>query len=229
STTVVTVTGPDKVVEGGGQATKEIVVTVTTPSETVREPVHVVPLSEHHIHGKTVTETVPSTRTERGTTITVPETTTTVTEVERLAIPATTVTVSEETTVVTVPPGSTTTVTLPERTVTVPRSRETVKGKTVLRSSEVVTLPATTTTVTGDTAPKVVTVTGPNTVVAGGSFATKRTVVTVTTPSRIVREPARAVSAEEKKYVIVVHVKGCPRATVFVHGACSHKGPSFLG
>jgi hypothetical protein len=216
TTTEVTVTGPDKVVEHGDQATKEVVVTVTTPAETVHEPAHVVPLPEHHLHGETVTETVPTTITEHETTITVPGTTTTKTVTERLVVPATTVTVSEETTVVTVPPGSTTTVTLPEQTLAVPSSRETVKGETVLRPSQVFKPPSTTTTVTGDTTTKVVTVTGPNTVVEGGSFATKRIVVTVTTPNRVVRELARVVSVEEKKYVIVVRVS-------------SHVGPRYLG
>jgi hypothetical protein len=229
TTTEVTVTGPDKVVEHGDQATKEVVVTVTTASETVREPAHVVPLPEHHIHGETVTETVPTTRTEHETTITVPGTTTTKTIIERLVVPATTVTVSEETTVITVPPGSTTTVTLPEQTVAVPASRETVKGETVRRPSQVFRPPLTKTTITGDTTTNVVTVTGPNTVVEGGSVATKRIVVAVTTLSRIVREPARVVSVEAKKYVIVVRVRGCAPGTVLVHGACSHAGPRYLG
>jgi hypothetical protein len=229
STTVVTVTGPDKVVEDGEHATKEVVVTVTTHSETVHEPDQVFLPPEHHIHGNTVTETAPTTVTEHATTITVPGTTTTETKIEHLAVPVTTVTVSEETTVVTVPTGSTTTVTLPERTVTVPSTTETVNGETVVHSAEVVTLPATTTTVAGDTATKVVTISGPNTVVEGGSFATKLIVVTVTTPSRTFREPARVVSAEEKKYVIVVHLKGCAPGTVLVHGTCSHTGPRYLG
>jgi hypothetical protein len=229
STTVVTVSGPDKVVENGEHATKEVVVTVTTHSETVQEPAQVLLPPEHHIHGETVTETAPTKVTEHATTITVPGTTTTVTEIERLAVPATTATVSDETTVVTVPPGSTTTVTLPEQTVTVPSSTETVSGETVVHSSEVVTLPATTSTVIGDISTKVVTVTAPNTVVEGGSLVTKRVVITVKTPSRVVRSPARVVSAEEKRYVIVVRVKGCAPGTVLVHGTCSHTGPRYLG
>ena len=226
---VVTVTGPDKIVEGGDHASKAVVLTVTTPSETTREPAHVVPLPEHHIEGETVTETVPTTATEHGTTVTVPETTTTKTVIEQLVVPPTTVTVPEETTVVTVPPGSTTTVTLPERTVTVPTSRGTVKSVTVVRSSEVVTLPAATTTVTGALASKAVTVTGPNTVVEGGSVATKRVVVAVTTPRRVVREPARVVSVEEKRFVIVLRLKGWPPRPALAHVACSHVSPNFVG
>ena len=144
-------------------------------------------------------------------------------------MPPTTVTVPEERTVVTVPPGSTTTVTLPERTVTVPTSRGTVKSVTVVRSPEVVTLPAATTTVTGGLASKAVTVTGPNTVVEGGSLATKRVVVAVTTPRRVVREPARVVSVEEKRFVIVLRLKGCPPRPALAHVACSHVGPNFVG
>jgi hypothetical protein len=224
TSTVVTVTGPDQIIEHGVHATKEVVVTVTTPSETVHEPAHVVPLHEHHIHGEKVTETVPTTATEHATTITVPETTTTETKLERLVAPATTVTVSAETTVVTVPAGSTTTVTLPERTVTVPPTRGTVRGETVVRSSEVVTLPTTVETVTGGTAPKVVIVSGPNKVVEGGSVATKRVLVAVSTPSRVVREAARVVAVAEKKLVIVVHVKGCPPGAVASHGTCTRVG-----
>jgi hypothetical protein len=213
TTTEVTVTGPDKVVERGDHATKEVVVTITTPGETLHESARFVPLPDHHIHGETVTETVPITTTERGTTITVPGTTTTKTITERLDVPATTVTVPEEKTVVTVPPGSTTTVTPPEQTVTVPSSTETVKGETVVHPSQVFLARSTTTTVTADTTEKVATVTGPSTVVEQGNFATKRIVVTVTTPSRKVPEPARVVSAEEKKYLIVIR----------------HVGPRYLG
>jgi hypothetical protein len=131
------------------------------------------------------------------------------------------VTVPEETTVVTVPAGATTIVTLPERTVTVPRSRETVGGVLVARPSEVVTLPATTRTVMGATGPSVVTVTGPNTVREGGSVVTKRVLVAVTTPSRVVRVPAHVVRVEEVKFVVVVRLKGCPPGTALFHGACS--------
>src|SRR5262249_36168175 len=129
--------------------------------------------------------------------------------------------VSEETTVVTVPAGATTTVTLPERTVTVPRTSGRVKGVAVVRSSEVVTFPATTQTVTGGTVPTVVTVTGPNTVREAGRVVTKRVLVAVTAPSRVVRVPGHVVRAEEVRFVIVVRLKGCPAGTAPFHGRCS--------
>jgi hypothetical protein len=220
--TVVTVTGPDKVVEHGVNVSKEEVVTVTIPGHTVHEPAHTVPLHEHGAkRGETVTETVPTTTIEHATSITVLGVTTTETKIERIVVPETTVTVPEETTVVTVPAGATTTVTLPERTVTVPRSGERVKGVLVSRPLEVVTLPATTRTVTGGTGPSVVTVTGPNTVTEGGSVVTKRVLVAVTTPSRVVRVPAHVIRVEEKKFVIVVRLKGCPPGTASFHGGCS--------
>jgi hypothetical protein len=225
SRTIETVTGPDKVVEPGEQATKEAVVAVTTPSETVHEPPHIVTIPEHRIAGDTETETVPTTVTEPATTITVSATTTTETVIERLAVPATTATVSEATTVVTVPPGSTTTVTLPERTVTVPPAKETTNGETVARRSEVVTMPATTEIVTGAAAQTVVTVTSPHKVVEAGARVTRRAVVTVTTPSREVFRPPHVVHAEEEKLVvIVVHTTGCPPGTMLADGNCSHIG-----
>jgi hypothetical protein len=113
-------------------------------------------------------------------------------------------------------------VTLPERTVTVPPSRETTNGETVVRQSDVVTLPATTETMTGATTTTVATVTGPRDVVEAGARVTKRTVVTVTTPSRVVFRPPRAVRVEEEKLVvIVVHAQGCPPGTRPYHGTCS--------
>jgi hypothetical protein len=223
--TVATVTGPDKVVQPGDHATKEVVVTVTTPSKTVQEPAHVVPVPEHRITGDTLTETVPTSTTEPATTITLPGTTTTKTTIERLTVPATTVTVPPAETVVTVPPGSTTTVTLPQRTDTVPSSTETINGEVVVRKPETVTLPATTETLTGSATSTVATVTGPNTVVEGGSVATKRALVTATTPSQTVVKPAHVVQAEEEKLiVIVVHKESCPPGTALYHGTCTHTG-----
>jgi hypothetical protein len=223
--TVVTVTGPDTVVEPGDHATKEAVVTVTTPSETVHEPEKDVPLPEHRIKGDTATETVWATITEPATMVTLPGTTTTETVLERVVVPATMVTVSAAKTVVTVPPDSTTTVTLPERIATVPRTTETINGEVVVRQSELVTLPATTKTMTGGTTTMVATVTGPSTVGEAGSVATKRAVVTVTTPSRGVFRPPRIVHVEEKKLVVfVVYKKTCPPGTVLSNGNCSHTG-----
>jgi hypothetical protein len=222
TSTVVTVTEPDKVVEDGLHASKEEVVTVTVPSRTVPEPAHTVPLHEQGIRrGETVTEIVPTTTTEPAMTITVPGTTTTEVKIEQVVVPAKTLTVSEETTVVTVPAAATTTVTLPERTVTVPRSRETTKGDLVVRSTEVVTLAGTTQTVTGAAAVRVVTVTGPNKVVEPSSVVTKRALVTVTAPSRVVQVPAHVVRVEEKRLVIVVSEKGCPPGTALYQGVCS--------
>jgi hypothetical protein len=130
-TTVVTVTGPDTVVEGGDRATKEVVVTVTIPSRTLSEPGHTLPVHEHPIKGETATESVLVTRTEPATTITLPGTTTTETKLETLAVPAATETVSPTTTVITVPAAETTTVTLPPHKVTVHSSTETVNGEDV--------------------------------------------------------------------------------------------------
>jgi hypothetical protein len=222
TSTVVTVTEPDKVVEDGLHASKQNVVTVTIPTRTVPEPAHTVPLNEHgNSRGETVTETVPTTTSEPATTVTVPATTTSEVKIETVAVPAKTVTVTAETTVVTVPAGSTTTVMLPERTVTVPSARQTIKGELVARSSQVVTLPATTRTVTGGTVPTVVTVTGPNTVEEGGSLVTKRALVTITTRSRVVRVPPHLVRVAQKRLVVVVREKGCPPASAPYHGACA--------
>jgi hypothetical protein len=220
-TAVVTVTGPDMVVEGGDRATKEVVVTVTTPSRTMSEPAHTLPAHEHPIKGETATETVLVTRTEPVTTITMPEATTTETKLETLAVPATTVAVSPTTTVVTVPAGETTTVTLPPRTVTLPRSTEKINGEDVFRPPLVTTLPGVTRIVTVGPTGTVETVTGSNQVVEEGAVATKRVAVTVTTPARVVRVPAHVVRAGEAELIVLVRV-GCPLGMAMYHGTCSH-------
>jgi hypothetical protein len=221
TTTVETVSVPDKVVEPGEHGAKVDVVTVTIPARTVTEPPQVVPAHEHHHPGgETVVETVPTMTTVPATTVTVPGTTTTETRIEKLVVPAETVHVAEESTVVTVPAGETTTVTLPERTVTVPTSRETINGETVLRPAEVVTVPSTIRRVAGGNAATVVTVTGNDQVVEDGNIATKRIVVAVTTQTKVVREPAHVVRAVEKRLVLVVRIKSCPAGTALFNGHC---------
>jgi hypothetical protein len=221
-TTVVTVTGPDTVVEGGDRATKEVVVTVTTPSRTLSEPARTLPVHEHPIKGETATETVLVTRTEPARTITLPGTTTTETRLETVSVPAETVAVPAATTVVTVPPGETTTVTLPPRTVTVPASTGMVDGEEVFRPPTVATLPGRTRTVTSGTAAIVVTVTGPGTVVEDGAVATKRAVVSVTIPARVLRVAAHVVRADETELLVLVRAPGCPPGMAMYRGTCSH-------
>jgi hypothetical protein len=48
--------------------------------------------------------------------------------------------------------------------------------------------------------------------------------VTVTTPSRIVHEPAHVVHGDGKRFIVVVHPKGCPPGTALFHGVCSRMG-----
>jgi hypothetical protein len=220
--TVVTVTGPDKVVEDGERVTKDVVVTVTTPGRTMSEPVKTVPVHHEPFTGATATETVLVTRTEAATSVTLPRTTTTEARPETVSVPAKTASVPLATTVVTVPAGVTTTVTLPPRTVTVGASTKMVDGEQVFRPPVVTTLPGVTRTVTGGTAPTVATVTSPSKVVEGGDVVTERALVTVTMPGRVVRVPARVVRAEETELIVLVRAMGCPLGMAVYHGTCSH-------
>jgi hypothetical protein len=222
-TAVVTVTGPDTVVEGGEHATREVEVTVTIPGRTLPEPAHTVPAHQHHIKGETATETVVVTRTEPATTVTLSGTTTTETRIEHVAVPAETVAVSPTTTVVTVSARETTTVALPPRRVTVPRSTETVNRVSVFRPPEVVTIPGVTRILTGGSTRTVETVTGPNKVVEPGADVTESALVAFTTRGRVVRVPAHVVRAVETKLIaIVVHAVPCPAGMALYQGTCTH-------
>jgi hypothetical protein len=139
----------------------------------------------------TSTVTVPTTitETEAGATVTIPASTVTQPVTITISIPPVTVTTPGATTVVTVPPGQTTTVTLPETTITLPPVTETTPGQTFERQPVTVIQPGTTQTITGGTTRTVVTVTAPNKSVEGGILGAKHTVVTVTTPAHQVFLP----------------------------------------
>jgi hypothetical protein len=143
--------------------------------------------------------TVPEAIVEPARTITVPGRTTAETIVETFVIPPTTEMAAETTTVVTVPAQSQATVTLPERTVTLPATTEAVGEESVVRASETVTLPETVETVTAAGASTVVTVTGPDKVVEEGSTTTKRAAVPDSAPPEVTTERAQTVDILEHK------------------------------
>jgi len=104
--TVVTVTGPDEVVEEGTTATKRAVITVPVPREVTTESAHTVELAKHKPKGETVVETVPRTVTMHADTVHVPGTSATETIVERLDEPAPTEMPPGTSTIVTVEGGA---------------------------------------------------------------------------------------------------------------------------
>jgi hypothetical protein len=136
--------------------------------------------------------TVPEAIIEPARAIIVPATATHETIVERFVISAMTETAPEMTTVVTVPAGSATTVTLPERVVTLPSTTETIEVETVVHPSETVTLPGTVETVTAGATATVATVTGPNKVRRRGTTATRRAAIIVPAPRELTTEGAYA-------------------------------------
>ena len=144
--------------------------------------------------------TVPEAIIEPARTITVPATMTTELIVETFAVPAATETAPETTTVVTVPAQSETTVTFPERTVTLPPTTETVNEETVVRPTETVTLPGTTETVTAGATSTVLTVTGPDEVVDEGTVATAQAVITVPATRETTTEAAHTFDLLKHKH-----------------------------
>jgi hypothetical protein len=142
--------------------------------------------------------TIPEAIIEPPSKIIVPGKTTTEKIVETIVVPTITETAPGTTTVVTVPAGSETSVTLPERTVTLPPTTETTNGETIVLPSETVTLPEMIETVTGGASATVVTVTGPDKVVEDGTTATTRATSTVPAPREVTTEPAHTVDLHKR-------------------------------
>jgi hypothetical protein len=182
----------------------------------------------------TVTTTVPVTVTEPGTTITLPSLTTTTVVTVTVSVPGTTVTAPGSTTVVTVPSGQTTTVTLSGQTVTLPPTTVTVNGEVVDRPALTVTLPGTTRTVTAGASTTTVTLTAAKTTTTteGGVLAAKAVTVRLTTPGRTVtvhlhvaHVVGHAAVKQKKVIIVVVHAHGCPPGTAPFQGVCSPSSP----
>jgi hypothetical protein len=176
-------TGAEVLANGCDIPTGGVSSTVTTTT-TVTQPT-------------TITETIPGTTvTEPAVTITDPVTIT-------VTIPAVTVTTPGTTTVVTVPSGATTTVTLPTETVTLPTSTQTIAGETIEHAPQTVTQPGTITTITAGATTTVVTVTAPNKTVEGGVLGEKATVITVTGPTHTVQLPAHVIKEVVKAKALI--------------------------
>jgi hypothetical protein len=151
----------------------------------------------------TSTSTETETETDPGTTVPVPPETSTVTTTVTISAPAVTVTAPGTTTVVTVPSGETTTVTLPTQTITLPASTVTLPGETVVRDPVTVIQPGTTQTITAGATTTVVTVTVPTKGVEGGVLGEKATVITVTGPTNTITLPPHIVTEVEKAKALV--------------------------
>jgi hypothetical protein len=179
------------------------------------------------------TTTVPITETIPPTTITQPPETTTTEITVTVPVPPETTTVPATDTIVTLPPDSTTTVTLPGQTVTQPPVTNTHPDVTIERPPETVTLPGATTTVSAAGTTVVVTVTGPNQIVHPGIVVTKRVQAKVKkarlvpVAARVHRLRARVKFLARKVFVTVHHVAGvargasaCPPGSEPFNGAC---------
>jgi hypothetical protein len=171
--------------------------------------------------GPVAVTTVPEAIIEPARTITVPAETKNETIGVKVVIPATTETAPEKTTVVTVPVESATTVTLPERVVTLPSATETVRKETVVHPLETVTLPGTVETVTAGAAATVVTVTGPDEVVEEGTTESKRAAVTVPAPAEVTTEGAHTIELVNHLPKGETVVETVPK-TVTLHAQTDH-------
>jgi hypothetical protein len=182
------------------------------------------------------TTTAPVTDTVPPTTVTLPPETATTVITDTVTVPPATITVPETTTIVTVPPASTETVTLPGQTVTQPPVTQTLPGQTIERQPETVTLPGATTTVTAAGTASVVTITGPHAVIVHPGLVVKTKVqAKIKKARRLVHFAARVRRIRARlrllrtTLIVVVRqmvagvshqAKGCPAGTEPFNGTC---------
>jgi hypothetical protein len=195
------------------------------------------------------TTTVPITETVPPTTVTQPPATISTGITVTVPVLPETTTVPGTSTIVTVPPASTETVTLPGQTVTespvtttIPGGTTTFPGQTVTQPPQVierppdtVTLPGATTTVVAAGTTTVVTVTGPNQIVHPGLVVKQKIQAKIKQPRRLVHVAGRIHRQRARvrfllvKVLVVAHrtvtvigraVGGCPPGTEPFNGTC---------